>query len=123
MSWQIDPKTGDYIMTNGRPTDDSSLIYPAYYRIKVSRTKWLYAPDVNYGSDFWTVRKNFTSQDASKLANLADKALQPITDDGRASDIEVDILSSRGRNDAQLSVQITDASGKTDTLNLPIIGG
>lgn len=123
MSWQIDPKTGDYIMANGVPTEDPSLIYPAYYRLKVKRTQWLYAPDTQYGSDLYTVKKRFNPNDTNPIVNMAEVALQPIIDDGRASSIDVTYLAPKSLNDTQLSVVITDAQGEPQTLNLPVVGG
>lgn len=122
MSWKIDPKSGDYLMAKGAPTDDPSLIYPAYYRLKVKRTQWLYAPNDQYGSDFYTVKKRFNPGDVNPLANMGTVALQPIIDDGRASDVEVSYLTSQSLNDTQLSAVITDAQGQPQTLNLPSIG-
>lgn len=123
MSWVINPKTGDYVMTNGSPTDDDSLIYPAYYRVKIDRTRWMYAPETSYGSDFWTVKKRFGPNDVNSGVNIAERALQPMIDDGRASDIAIDFLTPRGRNDIELQVNITDAKGEQQTLNLPVVGG
>lgn len=123
MSWQINPSTGDYVMTNGAPVDDTALIYPAYYRLKVQRTQWLYAPDTKYGSDFYTIKKRFNPNDVNPLANIAAVALQPMIDDGRATDVEATYLAPKSLNDTQLSVVITDAQGQPQTLNLPAVGG
>lgn len=123
MSWQVNPKTGDYVMTKGAPIDDPSLIYPAYYRLKVKRTQWLYAPDNLYGSDFWTVKKRFGPGDVNPLSDIADKALQPMIDDGRADSVVSEFRASIGRNDAQISTTIVDAEGTPQSLNLPVIGG
>ena len=122
MSWQIDPKTGDYIQANGRPVEDSSLIYPAYYRIKIPRTQWMYAPDTNYGSDLYTVKKHFTAGQVNPLANMVDVALQPMIDDGRASAVDTTYLAPASLYDTQLSAVITDAQGEPQTLNLPQVG-
>jgi phage gp46-like protein len=123
MSWRINPKTGDYVMTNGAPVDDPSLIYPAYYRIMTKRTRWLYAPDDSFGSDLYTIKKRFNPGDVSPLANIVDAALQPMIDDGRATDVETTYLAPQSLYDTQLSVQITDAQGQPQTLNLPAVGG
>lgn len=123
MSWQIDPKTGDYLMTNGAPIDDPSLIYPAYYRLKSDRTQWLYAPDDNWGSDFYTKKKRFTANDVNAFTDIADKALQPMIDDGRAKSTDTVFLQPVGRNDIELSTTIVDAKGVPQELNLPMVGG
>ena len=122
-SWKIDPKTGDPLIVNGSPVEDDSLIYPAYYRLKVRRTQWLYAPDTHYGADFYTVKKRFNPNDVNGLTNMAEVALQPMIDDGRASDVTATYLAPAGLNDTQLSVVITDAQGQPQTLNLPAVGG
>lgn len=122
MSWRIDPKTGDYLMVNGAPVDDPSLIYPAYYRLKTKRTKWLYAPDTSYGSDLYTIKKRFNPNDVNPVSNIAEVALQPMVEDGRASDVSVGYLAPAGLNDIQLSAIITDAQGQPQTLNLPSVG-
>lgn len=119
MSWRIDPKTGDYIMVNGAPVEDESLVYPAFYRIKVRRTQWMYAPNTKYGSDFYTVKKHFRPNEINSLTDIALKALQPLEDDGRALSVDAEFNSSNGRNDAQLSLKITDAMGQVQQLDLP----
>lgn len=123
MSWQIDARTGDYIMTNGAPLDDPSLIYPSYYRLKTERSHWLYAPDDQYGSDFYVQKKRFTANDVNPYSNIAEQALQPIIDDGRALDVSVNFLSPLGRNDIELSTTIVDAQGQPQILSLPMVGG
>lgn len=122
-TWQIDPSTGDYVMQNGAPVESDSLIYPAYYRLKTPRTKWLYAPDTNYGSDYWTVNKRFNPNDTNPLVNMTEVALQPMIDDGRASDVAATYTAPKGLNDTQISAVITDAQGTPQTLNLPVVGG
>lgn len=122
-SWRIDPKTGDTIQVNGSPVEDDSLIYPAFYRVKIKRSQWLYAPDTNYGSDLYTVKKRFNPTELDPLQNIVDVSLQPMIDDGRASAVETDYLAPKGLNDAQLSVTITDAEGTPQTLSLPAVGG
>ena len=46
--WDIDPVTGDYKMVGGAPSNTSSLTLPAYYRLKISRQQWMYAPNDKY---------------------------------------------------------------------------
>lgn len=122
-SWRIDPKTGDTLMVNGSPVEDDSLIYPAYYRLKIKRSQWLYAPNTSYGSDFYTVKKRFNPNDTNPLINIANVALQPMIDDGRASEINASYTTPKSLNDTQLSVEIKDAQGQPQTLKLPAVGG
>lgn len=120
-SWQIDPSTGDYLMTNGAPVESEDLAIPAYYRLKVRRGQWMYAPDDEYGSDFWTVKKHFRPNEVNSLTDIGLKALQPMVDDGRAADIEASFGSSVGRNDSQINFKITDAMGQQQQLSLPVL--
>lgn len=122
-SWSIEPKTGDYLQENGSPVPTESLQEPAYYRIKVRRNKWLYAPNTDYGSDFYTVKKRFQTGDVNSLSNLADRALEPMVSDGRAESVTTAYQKSSGRNDVQLQVDIIDAEGEPQSFNLPMIGG
>lgn len=114
-SWTINPVTGDYVMTNGSPTNDSSTKPAAYYRLRIGRTQWLYAPDTDYGSDFGLLRKRHTNEDSKILEGIAQRALQPLIDDGRAVAIDVATVQN-GRNFAQLAVQITETTGKITQL-------
>lgn len=122
-SWKIDPRTGDYVMENGVPVPETSLRNPGFYRLKVKRTQWLYAPDSKYGSDYWTVKKRFNVIEANPLADIGEKALQPLVDDGRAQSVTVTPRASAGRNDAQLDATIVDANGEVENLNLPPVNG
>jgi phage gp46-like protein len=83
----------------------------------------MYAPDDQYGSDFYTQKKRFTSNDVNPYANMADQALQPMVDDGRASSVSTTFLAPVGRNDVELAATIVDAQGEPQTLNLPMVGG
>lgn len=123
MSWEINPHTGDYVMTNGAPIDSASLRYPAYYRLKIPRTRWMYAPDDKYGSDLYTLQKRFSSNDVTPATAIAKRALQPIVDDGRAKSVTVEFLDPAGRNDIQMAATLVDKQGKPHTLNLPPVGG
>jgi phage gp46-like protein len=123
MSWRINPKTGDYVMVNGAPVDDPSLIYPAYYRVKAERTRWLYAPDTNWGSDLYTVKKRFTSNEVNPLTNIVKRALQPMVTDKRAKSTSVDFLAPAGLNDTQMNATIVDAQGEPQVLPLVAVGG
>lgn len=124
MSWVIDPSTGDYVMTNGKPTESTSLIYRAYYRTKARRGAWMHAPDAKWGSDFGAVAQRFNGKDLPKLANIQAQALQPLVDDGSALavDVSYDPTKQANRNSASLSAVITDAQGVQHTLALPPVG-
>jgi hypothetical protein len=110
-------------MVNGAPVDDPSLIYNAYYRLKIPRTQWMYAPDTNYGSDFYTVKKRFGSNDVNPMTTMAARALKPMVDDKRALSTSTVFTPPQGRNDVQMQTTIIDSSGKPQVLNLPPVGG
>lgn len=119
-NWNLNPKIGDYVMVGGDPQQTDSLTIPSYIRLKTMRTKWLYAPDTEYGSDFYLVKKRRTNENASTLESMAARAQQPIVDDGRASSISV-TTTAVARQGVQLESDITDARGKVETLVLPQI--
>lgn len=119
-SWKIDPKNGDYVMSQGKPISTEDLGNPAYYRIKIGRKRWLYAPDDNYGSDLATLKK----KTGNAALGMVGKALQPIVDDGRALAVDSafsDQVPAQASN-AEINVTITDANGTQHNLNLPPIG-
>jgi phage gp46-like protein len=120
-SWQIDPKKGDYVMNLGAPVETNSLQVPAYFRLKIKRKQWLYAPDDKYGSDFYLLQKRPASNAAQKIENVAVNALQPLTDDGRASRIDV-VADNFSRNGAALTATILDASGEEEIVTFPGLG-
>lgn len=112
---ELDPLTGDYVIENGRPVQDGSLNTPAYIRLKTSRTRWLYAPDTKFGSDFYLFHRRHLQNDDKTLITVAQRALQPLIDDGRAAAIRVTQLGS-DRNAWQCRAQITQANGETTPL-------
>lgn len=120
-SWLIDPTTGDYAIVNGNPVRDESLQFPAYVRMKIKRGAWLYAPDTDYGSEYSNVRKR-TNKTPALLQSIGERALQPLLDDGRATDIEFETMVSN-RNIEQLQVTITDSDGATLSFQLTPVGG
>lgn len=124
-SWVIDPKTGDYVMQDGKPIPSESLLYPAYYRLKIGRNRWMYAPDANYGSDLANIKKRFNGRDLTGVAATALKAIMPIQEDGRALavDVQPDTQQQALRNNVALHASITSADGTTETLDLPVVGG
>ena len=124
MSWIINPETGDYVMTNGKPTESESLLYPAYYRTKIRRGAWMHAPDSRYGSDFGNISQRFNGRDLPTLANIQKQALQPMIDDKRAIAVDVtyDGTQQGIRNNSALKANITSADGTTETLLLPPLG-
>ena len=112
-SWEIDPKTGDYVLEGGAPKQTDSLRIPAYFRLKAKRGTWLYAPDAQFGSDFYTLTKRPSENANKRLENIGIAALQPMLDDGRAQEITVDVTQNK-RGATQLATTIVDASGEVE---------
>jgi len=121
-SWTFDPQKGDYIITNGSPTKDTSLLFAAYVRLKVLREKWMYAPDNSYGSEFGNLKKR--SRDSRFLSqSLAESALKPLIDDGRAKSITVTQSTTlTSRNQENFDILIIDAEGQSQTFTLSPVG-
>lgn len=120
-TWEIDPVTGDYIMDGGKPVQTDSLRMAAYFRLKVRRAKWLYAPSTTYGSDLDLYKKRQANLDITAVENTAIKAVQPIVDDGRAAEIRVD-FSESARGGIGIKCKILNASGIVEELNLQGVG-
>lgn len=119
----IDPVKKDYVVDNfGNLVNDPTLKTPAYIRLKTPRQNWLLAPDKNFGSDFYLIRKNITSSDVSKYINTAERALAPLIDQNRASDVTVEI-ADRARHGAALSIKITDIKSENDQELFVPVGG
>jgi hypothetical protein len=110
-------------MVNGAPVDDPSLIYPAYIRIKTPRLGWLYAPDDKFGCDFHG-NQRFNGADLGNIQTQYQAALQPMIDDGMASDVNVTYPGTQIglRNNGAMNIVITDAQGEQETLVLPPVG-
>lgn len=120
-SWKVDPHSGDYVLEGGAPVETNSLQMPAYFRLKIKRKTWLYAPDDKYGSDFYTILKRPATNAGQRLENIATAALKPLTEDGRANriDVETDTLT---RNGAGMKTTIVDASGQSETVTFTGLG-
>lgn len=119
--WEIDEKTGDYKMLNGAPIETNSLRIPAYNRLKIRRNNWLYNPGVDYGSDFYQVKKRQTNRDTTLIENIAARGLQPLLNDGRAKRIDID-FDAVSRNAVGLKITIVSASGEIQELQLNPLG-
>jgi len=120
-SWNIDPSTGDYVNNNGQPDQTNSLNVPAYFRLKISRLQWMYAPDSKYGSDYYTLKKRPAINGNQRIENMTVKALQPLVDDGRASSIQADVTEN-DREGIVLTTQITDATGEVEVQAFDSLG-
>lgn len=122
-SWTIDPETRDYSQEGGSPVVDRTLKTPAYLRLTVPRTRWLYAPNASYGSDYWTQNVKNDKARPGVLEAIGKRALQPMVDDGRATEVSV-VADDRGRYHCHLDTKITDAQGQTEEIAVtPMLGG
>lgn len=120
-NWNINPDIGDYVMVGGAPEQTDSLKIASYVRLKVRRQEWLYASDDDFGSDFHLLKKNRSTSDASTVESVAARALQPIADDGRASEIEVTATVAT-RHNVGMEVKVTDARGETEQIQFDSLG-
>lgn len=121
MSWVIDPSSGDYVMTNGSPVESTDLKYNAYYRLKIRRQQWMYAPNSKYGCDYYKVTKNLTTKPQTALEAIASRAVQPIVDDGRAQQINVTVTGV-SRSGVTVETDITTNNQKQSSITLTGLG-
>lgn len=130
-TWDIDPRTKDYIMTGGQPQQTNHLTVAAYIRLKAPRQGlskrdgtpggWMYAPDSRWGSTFWAKRGTRVSgQGLTEMEQIAAVALQPIADDGRAKEITVSITGT-ARGILALGADIVETNDQSNLL-IPSLG-
>lgn len=116
-SWFLDPETGDYVLEDGAPVIDKGLKTPAFIRLRAKRQTWLYAPDTRWGSDYHLLKKNHSTTDTTQTVSVGNRALQPLLDDGRASEIDITI-DRQSRPASRLKIGITDAQGEGEEIVL-----
>lgn len=112
-SWDINPNTGDYTVTRGAPVESGNLQLPAYYRLKIKRGQWMYAPNNVYGSNLYLLKKNQASKSARAVEQASLDALQPILDDGRAETIDV-LIQESSRHGLGVQINILDNAGDVE---------
>lgn len=120
-SWVINPATKDIQVANGVPVKSKSLNTPVYVRYMAHRTQWLYAPNPQWGSDFFLAKEKQISSSPTALTAIGKRALQPILDDGRATEVDVSI-AQRNRSATVLATQVTDSTGEVQQPSLVPIG-
>lgn len=91
-NWLIDTVTGDYVMKGGKPVLDTTVIVPVYIRAKAPRTKWLYAPDKAWGSDFYKTTIRHDNNSGKQLQGVMLRALQPMINDKRIVNVTITAL-------------------------------
>jgi len=108
MDAQIDPQTRD--LTGGRI---ASLANAVYLRLMVPLGTWW--ADSAVGSRLHELQRE---KDLSRVAKLAEQyarqALQPLRDDGRASNVDV-AAERAGAGWLRLQVDVVDAGGQRQT--------
>lgn len=112
-SWNINSNTGDYVVERGAPVETESLQLPAFYRLKIKRGQWMYAPNKVYGSNLYLLLKNQSSKSASAVESATLDALQPILDDGRAETIDA-LIQESSRHGLGVQINILDNAGDVE---------
>jgi phage gp46-like protein len=116
--------TGDYVMkADNSPSVSTSLAAPTRCRLRCHRKGWLYAPNTNFGSDFFKYlrRKSVVFSDAL-AENIATKALQPVVDDGRADNLDV-LTQKTQRGGVALGITLTDTQQNQPVAVTVPVGG
>ena len=119
-SIKFNPATGDYELSGGKPVTDTTLLTPSYIRLKANRQRWLYAPDTDWGSDYYLLRKQLTTQPATREIRTGEKALEPLINQDRASETIIEVVE-RQRGATLLKIQVKDSQGESeDPVLIPI---
>ncbi len=92
-----DMATGDYKMdAAGKPILTESLAPACRARVRGHRTKWMHAPDSEWGSDMYTYLKRKSVDFKDGLGeSIVSRALQPLQDDGRIDNLEVQTTAAQ----------------------------
>jgi phage gp46-like protein len=119
MGLKLNPANGDYISENGKPVQDDTLLTSAYIRLKTQRGRWMYAPDGEYGSEFYQSHRRVRT--VVEIEEMGRKALQPMIDDKRAQSVTVE-ADDVARGGVSLSTKIVDDRGRPQILKFNPIG-
>ena len=104
---RINPETSDYEMdARGFPVATNELTQAAYIRLRAHLGEWLYDPLL--GSTIFRPIDKAVGQGQEEIVRRAERALQPLIDDGRASSVAVKLLE-RTRYNQALDISIVDA--------------
>lgn len=111
ISITIDTVTKDYIPLNGQIQNSNQLEAQIYQLIQTPKTKWLYAPDSNYGSDFYTLLNQRQRLSKSQILQLVTSALDPLTSTGELTltSLTVPVLTLGTVN---IDIEGVDSSGE-----------
>ena len=125
LSEQIDrdPKTGDYVVTDGSPVRTVSPTVPAFIRTKTPRDGWLYAPNRSYGSNVGKITR-FTGKRngaATAVENAVAQSVAPMVDLGEIQDFNV-TTTDANRQGVQVRIALLDINGQEQELILRPVG-
>lgn len=124
MDAYLDPLTGGYSLANGAPVRDPAggLANAVYLRLMTPLAS--YWADATLGSRLHELQRE---KDVSRVALLgrqyATLALQPILDDGRATEIDIGterVKAADGTGRMNLLIEVTAASGERHTFKHPV---
>lgn len=123
MELDRDQATGDYVEdeSTGKPTTTEGLGPAIRTRIRAHRGRWMYAPNPEWGSDFYAYKKKKSIDFRDGLGeSIATKALEPLVNDGRADNIEVETQFSN-RGGVAYGVRLLDRKKRVEyTVTTPI---
>lgn len=110
ISIKIDTKTQDYVPLNGQIANSNQLECQIYQLLLTPRTRWLYAPTDQYGSDLYTILNQRQRVTKTQILEIVTRALQPITSTGEftITNLSVPILTLGTIN---IKIEGVDSSG------------
>jgi phage gp46-like protein len=104
---QINPRTRDWEMdADGFLVSTNSLAQAGYIRLTAHFGEWMH--DTTLGSTLFDLNAKAETTGESEVVRRAERALQPLIDDGRASSVTVKLLEST-RYGRAIDVTIVDA--------------
>jgi phage gp46-like protein len=120
LSWKLDSNSGDYVLNSkGNAVIDTTFATPAIIRLRAQRTQWMYAPDINWGSDYYTTTVRLNN--SKLLDNIGTRALQPLVTEGLALNVQVQTVAASRINFTQQAT-IVENNGQQTTVNFSPVG-
>lgn len=110
ISITLNPKTRDYVPLNGQIQNSNQLECQIYQLLMTPQTKWLYAPNAQYGSFLSTLLNQRQTITKNKIIELVTTALLPITSTGEftLSSLTVPVFTL---GTVLISIEGVDSSG------------
>lgn len=116
---KIDSTTGDFMISNGQPVNEYTLLTAAYIRLKAPRLNWMYAPDTTYGSDYYSSHRRINNY--VQLEQYGTAALTPLVNQNRAQSISV-VTTAAQRGFVTQQATIINNSGQPEVLTFNPVG-